>query len=247
MNLMRNIKLVLEYNGSRYAGWQSQKNRLSIQDKIEECLRNIINEDVRLISAGRTDAGVHAKAQVANFKTSSALAPLKMKKALNALLPSDIRIRNIQEVNLDFHARYSAKRKIYRYYIYSGEVLSPFLSEYVWHLPLKLNFEVMAKEARFLEGRHNFSSFQAKGSGATDAVREVYRAEMKKRGFLYQFEIEANGFLYKMVRMIMGVLVEAGRGKFAPGIIPSLLRRRCKLKTIPTAPAGGLFLWRVIY
>ena len=243
---MRNIKLILAYDGSSYVGWQRQKNGLSIQEKMEEILKKILNENVRLISAGRTDAGVHAQAQVVNFKTSSSLPPLRIKLALNSLLPLDIRVRFAQEVDKKFHARYCAQSKIYRYYIYSGDVISPFKFKYVWHLPLVLNFQVMSEEIKFLQGRHNFSSFQAKGSSVCNPLRNVYRVDLRKKGLLYQFEIEANGFLYKMVRIIVGTLVEVGRGKFPSGRIQALLKGK-NVKPGPAAPAQGLFLWKVIY
>lgn len=244
---MRNIKLLLEYDGTSYSGWQRQKHGSSIQGKIEQILSQILNKSIKLISAGRTDAGVHAKEQVANFKINSTLPVEKIKIALNSLLPLDIRVKHASLVDLDFHARYCAKRKIYRYYIYTGYVVSPFMHRYVWHLPLMLDFDRMNEETKFLKGKHDFSCFKVKKSSVKDCVREIFRADLKKKGRLFQFEIEADGYLYKMVRKIVGTLVNVGRGKLAPGIILSLLEERNGLKPGPTAPAKGLFLWKVIY
>lgn len=243
---LRNIKLLLEYDGTNYIGWEKQGKGKSIRAVLEATLFKILNETVKVIPAGRTDAGVHAKGQVVNFKTHKGIGVEELRRALNALLPSDIRIKSAREVDLDFHARYSAKRKLYKYFLYTGKVVSPFLYRYVWHLPQGLNLELMAKEMQALIGEHDFKPFQATGSSVRDTVRTVYKASVKKKGNLFTFEVEANGFLYKMMRLIVGTVVEVGRGRFEAGKVKRLLSGQ-DFKRGPTAPAGGLFLWRVIY
>jgi len=244
---MRNIKLILEYDGTGFIGWQKQKRGISIQGEVERVLEKILNHKINLISSGRTDAGVHAKGQVANFKTPNPIPSLKLKKALNSLLPQDIRINKVEDARPDFNARFCVKKKIYRYYIYSGEYVSPFISKYVWHLPHKLDYPVMLKEIRHLLGRHDFVRFQAKGSAVKDTNRRIYRVALKKKGCLYEFTIEGDGFLYKMVRLILGTLVEVGKGKFEKGRIALLLRGINSVKRGPAAPPEGLFLWKAIY
>ncbi len=244
---MRNIKLILEYDGTNFIGWQRQKKGVSIQGEVERVLEKILNHKINLTSSGRTDAGVHAKEQAANFKTFSLIPALKIKKALNSLLSQDIRIDKIEDTSLDFNARFCVKRKIYKYYIYSGEYVSPFMFRYVWHLPYKLNYPVMLKEVKSLLGKHDFIKFQAKGSTVKNTRRHIYRADLKKKGCLYEFKIEGDGFLYKMVRLIVGTLAEVGRGKFEEGRIELLLRRIKGVKRGPAAPPEGLFLWKAVY
>ena len=202
---------------------------------------------MNLISSGRTDAGVHAKYQVANFKTEKRVQPEDIKRALNSLLPSDIRIKFAQRVGLDFHARYSVKNKIYRYNIFTGEYISPFKVRYFWHLPLGLDFYKMSEEIGYILGKHDFINFQAKGSSVKDTERTISSVFLKKYGNYYNAFIEADGFLYKMVRFIVGTLIEVGRGKFEPKRLKSLLQPEGELRRGSVAPARGLFLWKVKY
>ena len=201
---------------------------------------------MNLISSGRTDAGVHARYQVANFETDKSISSADIKRALNSLLPPDIRIKFAQRVSLDFHARYSVRSKIYRYNIFTGESISPFKVRYFWHLPLDLDFCKMSEEIKYILGKHDFANFQAKGSSTKNTKRMVSKTFLKKEGNYYSIFIEADGFLYKMVRFIIGTLVEVGRGKFEIGRIKALLKP-AGLKRGPVAPAEGLFLWKVKY
>ncbi|MDP8217041.1 MAG: tRNA pseudouridine(38-40) synthase TruA [Candidatus Kaelpia imicola] len=236
----------MEYDGGCFSGWQRQREKTTVQGEIESGLSKILSQPVNLISSGRTDAGVHAKYQVANFKTEKRVQPEDIKRALNSLLPSDIRIKFAQRVGLDFHARYSVKNKIYRYNIFTGEYISPFKVRYFWHLPLGLDFYKMSEEIGYILGKHDFINFQAKGSSVKDTKRTVSKAFLKKDGSYCSIFIEADGFLYKMVRFIVGTLVEVGRGRFEPGRVKVLLGGK-RLKRGPVAPAEGLFLWKVKY
>ena len=185
---MRNIKLIIEYDGTNYAGWQIQNSckpqaasceSKTIQEIIEKTIQRILQEKIKIIGSGRTDSGVHAFAQAANFKTISGLPISKIQKALNSLLPSDISIKEIGEADKDFHSRYSAKSKTYRYFILNSEIKSAFLNKHVWHIPYQLNVLLMRKEARALLGRHDFKSFRASGSSAKTTVRTVKKLSIK--------------------------------------------------------------------
>lgn len=245
---MRNIRLNIQYDGTNFVGWQKQKNGISVQEVIESAVSRILNQKIRLISAGRTDAGVHARQQVANFFTTNKKISLsEMKLGINSLLPPDIRIISIKQVDKKFHARFDAKFKTYRYFMYTGEVLSPFQYRYVWYIPRKLNYKIMENECKYLIGKKDFKCFQARGSSVKNTVRNVYKASLTTRGNYMIFEIQADGFLYKMVRLIVGTLVEVGRGKFSPGWVKYLLKGNQGYKPGPTAPPQGLFLWKVVY
>lgn len=262
---MRNIKLIIEYDGTNYAGWQIQKSpqsivhspqKRTIQETIEKTLQTIIQEKVRVIGSGRTDSGVHALAQTANFRTNSPLSVLKIQKALNSLLPKDVSIKKITEADENFHSRYSAKSKTYRYFILNSETKSVFLRNYAWHIPYRFNVRLMRKEAKVLLGRHDFKSFCASGSSAKTTVRTIKKIVVKK-AVSFQLsalsspaiiiEIEANGFLYNMVRNIVGTLIEIGRGRFPEGSLKKILLAKNRKQAGPTAPAQALFLAEVKY
>jgi len=238
--------LVLEYDGSCFSGWQRQREKITIQGEVESKLSKILSQDVNLISSGRTDAGVHARSQVANFKVDKNVSPSDIKRALNSILPKDIRIKSASRVALKFHARYSVKSKIYRYNIFTGDHISPFKFRYFWHLPLGLDFYKMNRELKYIIGKHDFKNFKAQGSTVKSTDRTVYNVFLEKYGHYYSIFIEADGFLYKMVRFIVGTLVEVGRGKFEVGRMKTLLSEE-KTKRGPVAPAEGLFLWKVKY
>ncbi|HDL10142.1 MAG TPA: tRNA pseudouridine(38-40) synthase TruA [Candidatus Omnitrophica bacterium] len=245
---MRNIRLNIQYDGTNFVGWQRQKDGISVQEVIESAVSRILNQEIRLISAGRTDAGVHARQQVANFfTTNNKISLSEVKSGINSLLPPDIRITSVKQVDKKFHARFDVKFKIYRYFIYNGKVLSPFQYRYIWHIPRKLNFKIMENECKYLIGKKDFKCFQARGSSVKNTVRNVYKARLITRGNYIIFEIGADGFLYKMVRLIVGTLVEIGRGKFSPGWIKYLLKANKDYKPGPVAPPQGLFLWKVVY
>lgn len=245
---MRTIKLTIEYDGTDYLGWQVQPNGKTIQGVLEECLKRITGEEVHVIGSGRTDAGVHALAQVAHFKTKSPIDLNSLQRALNSLLPKDILIKRVEEVDSDFHARKKAIRKLYEYRIFNRPLQSVFQRHYSWHIPQKLNQEAMAKAAHFLVGEHDFSSFKSSGTPTRSTIRRVFRVGWKRdRGGILRFEIEASGFLKQMVRTIVGTLVEVGKGKITPEEFQEILLSRDRRKAGPTAPAHGLFLKEVKY
>jgi len=242
---VRNILLEIEYDGFKYAGWQVQKNALSIQEILEEKLSNIAGEKIKLIAAGRTDAGVHAEGQAANFKTRSNLNPDIFLKALNAVLPEDICVKKAREVPVDFNARYQAKSKIYRYFIYNSKIKSAFWYKYSWRLPYKLNIGIMKKELKEITGRHNFKSFSASYRKEKSMDRKILKVSLKKKDFFVIIDIEGESFLYNMVRNIVGTLVEIGRGKFPQASMKKILKVKNRKEAGPCAPARGLHLIEV--
>ena len=243
---MRNIKLTIEYDGTAYAGWQCQKPRLkTIQQIMEAVLRRILQEKIKLAVSGRTDAGVHAQAQVANFKTGASLTLEKLQKALNGLLPGDIAVVRVEEERPGFHSRFSAKSKVYRYMILNRNYPSALLRKTVYFYPHPLNIRLMQSESKALLGRHDFSSFQASGSKVKDSRRTIKGIRVFKEGDLLNIDIEADGFLYNMVRNIVGTLIEVGRGRFPRGSLKKILRLRNRKFAGPTAPARGLCLLKV--
>lgn len=247
--------MTLEYDGTAYAGWQIQRSRKpkSIQGVIEKTLSSILQEQIRLTAAGRTDAGVHAVGQVANFKTDSGIPAEKLQRALNGLLPDDIVITKIKEAGLDFHSRFAAKSKIYRYTILNQPYPSALLRNAVYFCPYPLDIKLMRQEAYCLLGRHDFQAFCAAGSGVKSKIRQIKNISVsKKRYRLYAIcymliiiEIEADGFLRNMARNIVGTLLEIGRGN--PIDMKQLLSLRDRTKAGPTAPAKGLCLMEVNY
>jgi len=245
---MRNIKLLIEYDGTNYQGWQVQPKGSTIQGMLEEKLGLLTGESIQLFGSGRTDSGVHALGQVAHFKTDSQMDIRSMQRALNSLLPRDIVIQKIEEVEEGFHARKHSKSKVYEYRILNRNLRSAFHRGYVWHIPQKLNLREMKKATQNLVGEHDFSSFRSVGSPTRTAVRRVVRAEWKRgrEGFI-RFEIEANGFLKQMVRAIIGTLVEVGKGRMNAEEFRKILESKDRKKAGPTAPAHGLFLKEVKY
>lgn len=252
---MRNIKLTLEYDGTDFNGWQMQdRSKRTVQGEIEKALSQILKKKTTVTGSGRTDSGVHAKAQTANFKTTSKMTPVQILKALNALLPEDVSVIAAQEVPLNFHARYSVKSKIYRYTILNRPTRSPLLRRESFFYPHPLNLSRMKKEAKFLVGRKDFKSFQAsdsaideEGRRGKNTVRTIRRLEIRKNGDFISIDIEANGFLYKMVRNIVGTLLEIGLGKRPMGSIQKILKAKNRKAAGQTAPAKGLYLMEVHY
>ena len=245
---MRNIRLLIEYDGTNYHGWQVQSNAVTIQEVIEKKIEVMAQQRVRLVASGRTDAGVHALGQVANFKTTSAIPVEGLQRGLNSLLPPDIVIRSAEEADPQFHAQYGARRKTYRYVILNCEVPSALCRNYSWHLSGPLDVQAMQEASGVLLGRQDFSSFQGADADTEDPVREVYRAEWSVEGknFLH-FTVEADGFLKHMVRNIMGTLAEVGRGKISVQEFERILAARDRRQAGITAPAQGLFLVEVKY
>lgn len=244
----RNCKLTLAYDGGAYAGWQSQPHGVTIQQVIEGVLGQIDKKPVALHGSGRTDAGVHARAQVASCRLQTPLTARVLRQAINAHLPADIRVNRIQFVDADFHARFSATGKEYRYFIDTSPVADPFQRGYCWHRPQPLDLAAMRRAARELKGTHDFRALSANPMRKIDTpVRTVRRLTIRERDAGLVITAVADGFLYKMVRTIVGALVKVGEGRLG---IDGLIRLRdAKTRTaqIETAPAHGLFLWRVIY
>ncbi len=241
----RNFKLVVAYDGTGLGGWQRQPNRVTVQELIEAALAKLAGTPVTLHGSGRTDAGVHARAQVANCSLATRHAPLTLGRALNANLPDEIRIRRVQEMPAEFHARFSATGKEYRYQIDNGPVADPFRLRYAWHHPQPLDVAAMRRAARTLEGRHDFTALAAKSE--RDPVRTISRLRVAREKAFITISVSADGFLYKMVRTIVGALVKVGEGGLTAADVAQLVRARRRIPLVETAPAKGLCLWRVIY
>ncbi len=251
---MRNIKLTLAYDGSAFHGWQIQPGVPTIQGAITDAVRKITQEQMSIHGASRTDAGVHALGQVANFKTQSTLATEEFQRALNALLPPGIRVVAAEEMGADFHARWQALEKTYQYRIFRGPVVSPFEYGRVLHYPYPLDEAAMVEAAKLFAGEHDFTSFAASsGSEETDSdrspVREIYRSELirysEKAEMVY--EVTGKSFLRYMVRKIVGTLLEVGRGKLRAQDIAGIFESRDRSKSGPTAPPEGLYLVALKY
>ena len=246
--MLRNIKLTIEYDGTNFNGWQFQPGLRTIQGEIQNFLKKIFKEDITLIGSGRTDSGVHAKGQVANFRTTSTMSTLQMCRAFNNNLPEDIAILSVEEVNLKFHAQHSAKRKTYRYTILNREPRSSLQRNFCLRFPYKLNLTLMRQEAKALVGRKDFKAFQAASStNPKDSIRRVYKLKITKQGDFIYIDIEANGFLYKMVRNIVGTLLEIGSGRLPKGSIKRILKSKDRTTAGDTTQARGLCLLHVKY
>lgn len=244
---MRNIKLIIEYDGKKFGGWQKQPSKLNIQGEIEQAIKEITGETVELNASGRTDAGVHSLGQTANFKTNSKIELEKIPVAINSKLKQSIRIISAEEVDENFHARYSCKGKKYRYVINNSKYGSAIYRDLEYHIPMKLNAKKMAEAAKYFEGEHDFKGFKASGTSSKSSVRTIYKAEVKEDGDRIIIELEGNGFLYNMVRIISGTLVEVGLGKIKPEEIPNIIESKDRSKAGKTLPAQGLYLVEVYY
>jgi tRNA pseudouridine38-40 synthase len=244
---MRNLKLTLAYDGTRLVGWQRQAEGDSVQGLLEDALARFEGAPVTVHGAGRTDAGVHALGQVANVQLSCAHDVETLVRALNAQLPEDIRVLSVEEVSPEFHARFTARSKTYRYQIRHGRIADPFERAYVWHMPERLRVDAMLAAAGVLVGTHDFAAFRSIGSPARDSVRTVTQSTLTDADGRMTYEISGNGFLRHMVRAIVGTLVEIGRGFREPESMALLLRGSARGDAGPTAPPQGLFLVRVDY
>ncbi len=238
----------MEYDGTHYCGWQRQPNGRSIQQEIETVLRSMTRQPITLIGSGRTDAGVHALGQTANFLCDTAITPDAFQKGLNSLLPEDIVIRECLEVDHGFHARYNVRSKSYRYTIRSGPLPTAIGRQYEWWVRAPLNVAAMSAAAAHVVGQRDFKAFEAAGSPRSSTVRHVMRAELDRdsQGRIV-FEIEAEGFLRYMVRNIVGTLVDIGKGLMPPENIEAILTSRQRCQASATAPAHGLCLVQVKY
>jgi len=253
---MRNLKIVLAYDGSDFSGWQVQPDAATIQGTLASAIGRVTDEKVLPQGSGRTDAGVHALAQVATFATESSIPAQNLVKALNDVLPSSVRVLEAAEAPLDFHARKSAKAKTYRYRIYRVPVCPPFLARYVWHYPFPLNEDAMRQAAQFVVGEHDFTSFAAVDSerGREDEisevrsnVRRVFASTWERTGEELLYVVRGSGFLHHMVRNLVGTFVLVGKGTLKPEDVATILEARNRSAAGATAPASGLYLVSVEY
>lgn len=242
---MRNLKLTLEYEGTQYHGWQVQPGLVTIQQAIQERLARILQEQVVLVAAGRTDAGVHALEQVANFHCSSSIPADSLQKALNSLLPRDIAVTGVEEVPEDFSARFRARSKVYLYRILNRTYPSSFWRRYSWFLPRRLDVPAMERALPSLLGRHDFSAFRASGCTARSVIRTLHRADLTRQDDMIEMRFEANAFLRYMVRNIVGTLVQIGLGKRPAENLGEVLAGRDRRQAGPTVPACGLTMEKV--
>ncbi len=243
---MNNIKLVIEYDGTNYVGWQQQKNGITIHETLNNAIERVVNEDVTLCGSGRTDAGTHAVGQVANFKTNSNIRLYNLVQAINSYLPKDIVVKSAKKVPDKFHSRYSAKSKIYRYTILNSKERDAIGRNYCLHYNTDLHIEKMRKASKALIGKHDFSAFKSK-SDVISSVRTIMKLEITKKGRFLMITIEADGFLYKMVRSIVGTLLEVGRGKMTITEFRKIVSSRARAKAGNTVSASGLCLLKVKY
>lgn len=244
---MRNIKLIIQYDGTAYHGWQTQKNAPTVQETLRDAISRIIGVKPQLTGSSRTDAGVHAKRFCCNFKTDFNLPCDKLPKAINTYLPKDIVCLEAEDCDADFDARFSAKGKCYSYYILNSKLPDAFLRDYSWHFPYKIDIENMKKAAEAFLGEHDFVGFAASGFTVATTVREIYSLDVEKTGDLIKITVKGNGFLYNMVRIIAGTLAFAGCGKLDPCDMADIIASRDRKRAGITAPPQGLFLQEVYY
>ena len=248
--MKRNIRLTIVYDGTRFYGWQIQnttKAYRTVQEELEKAARKLFGKKVNVIGAGRTDSGVHAEAQVANFKVESKLPLHNVKRGLNSYLPKDIAIVSAEKADNKFHARFSAKEKLYRYTIINRKERSPLKRRFATLVSYDLDISAMKKAAKYLVGKKDFKSFQASNAKTKDSVRSVKKIKIVTESPSLEIWIQANGFLYNMVRNIVGTLVDVGRGRIAPEAVKKIISKRHRPAAGQTASAKGLCLVKVLY
>jgi tRNA pseudouridine38-40 synthase len=250
---MRNLKLVLSYDGSEFAGWQVQPNALTIQGTLALAIGRVTGEKVLPQGSGRTDAGVHALAQVVTLVTESPVPAANFVKALNDVLPASIRVLEAEEAADDFHARHSARRKTYRYRICRAAICPPFLARYAWHYPFPLDEAAMTRAAGLVEGEHDFTSFAAvdpergREGAAVSNVRRIFSSSWERQGDEFVYTVKGSGFLHHMVRNLVGTFILVGKGTLQADDLPRILEARNRSAAAATAPANGLYLVNVEY
>ena len=244
---MRNIKLTIEYDGTNFSGWQIQKDKRTIEEELETALAKILKEEVKVIGSGRTDAGVHAMGQVANFKTDKTIKPEELLYALNTMLPYDIVILNVEDVDESFNARISAKAKHYRYVINNAKFPSALNANREYHYKYFLDTEAMQLAANDLKGKHDFKAFMAAGRTVKDTEREIYDIQVARLGNRVIIDVVGNGFLYNMVRIIAGTLIDVGSGKLDICVIKNMIETGDRNLGGRTVAPEGLFLVNVTY
>jgi tRNA pseudouridine38-40 synthase len=244
---MRNIKLLLSYDGTDFSGWQRQPDRRTVQQVLEDAIGQLTGVEAATNASGRTDAGVHALGQVVHFYTASPHAPEVFVKALNAILPSDVRVNGAREMPQAFHATLDAKSKLYRYIIDNGQVADPFQRRYSYHVYRPLDVDAMQRAAAALEGRHDFHSFETQWPNRMSSVRTITQIAVRRMNNFVWVDVEADGFLYNMVRSITGTLLLVGTGRWPESRVAEALQAEDRREAGPTAPPQGLFLVRVRY
>lgn len=257
--LPRNLKLTLAYDGSEFSGWQVQPHRPTIQGTLAEAIEKVTRDQVLPQGSGRTDAGVHALAQVATFATDSAIPTENLVRALNSLLPDSIRVTNAEEVSPDFHARHSAKAKTYEYRVYRNSIVPPFVARYVYHHPFPVDEKAMTSAADVVIGEHDFTSFAAvdpdktrqvagqAGEEPPSMVRTIYESNWERRGEELVYRVRGNGFLHHMVRNLVGTFLLVGKGTLSRVEFRKIIEAKDRSSAGATAPASGLFLVSVEY
>ncbi|WMM25601.1 tRNA pseudouridine(38-40) synthase TruA [Tissierella sp. MB52-C2] len=244
---MKNIKLTIEYEGTNYSGWQKQDNVITIQQKLEDALETLTKEKIKLIGSGRTDGRVHALGQVANFLTNATIPGGKYKYALKFLLPEDITIVESKEVDIEFHSRFDANKKIYKYIVYNGELPRALYRNFSYYVPYNIDIDKMICASEYLIGTHDFASFMATDSNVKSTIRTIYNISIEKEEELIIFRVEGNSFLRNMVRIIVGTLLDIGFGRLNVEDLSKIILGRNRELAGPTAPAQGLFLEKVFY
>ena len=244
---MRNIKLTLQYDGTAYHGWQMQQNAPTVQETLGNAIAQITGVMPQLTGSSRTDAGVHAKKFVCNFKTETTIPAERIPTALNTYLPDDIVCLLAEDAGPDFNARFSAKKKCYTYYILNSKQPDAFLRNYSWHFPYEIDISKMKKAAEAFLGKHDFAGFAASGFTVKTTVREIYSLDIEKEGDLIKITVTGDGFLYNMVRIMAGTLAFAGCGKIEPESVADIIESKDRKRAGVTAPPCGLFLTEVYY
>ena len=243
----RNIKLLLGFDGTAYHGWQIQKGHTTVQGELRDAIGKITGHQVQLVGSGRTDAGTHARGFVASFRTESTIPVFNLVRALNSVLPPDVRVFSASEAEPDFDARRCARSKTYRYQVFRGPVMPPHLAREHFHYPFAVDVLRMEKAAACFLGIHDFASFAAHCGSGKNTVRRIYRCRLNSAGYRLLFTVEGNGFLHHMVRNMAGTLLELGRGQIAQERLEALFESRDRTQAGFTAPAHGLILLRVRY
>ncbi|MFT9496297.1 tRNA pseudouridine(38-40) synthase TruA [Anaerosolibacter sp.] len=244
---MKNVKLTIEYDGTGFHGWQQQEHHRTVQEEIEKALGKVMKKRITIHGSGRTDAGVHGLGQVASFKEDFTIPIDKIPLAVNSLLPDDVAIRGAVEVDLDFHARYSAIGKKYIYKIYNSPLRSPIHRSYAYFVAHPLDLDAIKRACSHFVGEHDFKGFMASGSSVKDTIRRIHSLHVYQEQEMLTIEVEGNGFLYNMVRIIAGTLVEVGKGKILEDEIPAIIASGERTRAGHTAPPQGLYLAEVFY
>lgn len=244
---MKNIKLTIAYDGTNYSGWQVQDNARTVQGEIEKALKTIMKKEIKIHGSGRTDTGVHALGQTASFKADFSMPVEKISPALNSMLPLDIVIKKVEEVNIDFHARYSGKGKKYIYKIYNDKIRNPIYRNYSYFFNRDIDMDKLIKASKYFIGEHDFKAFMTSRSSVKNTVRTIYNIELYKRDSFIILEYTGNGFLYNMVRIITGTLLDVAVGKIDMEALEEIIESKNRINAGHKAHAGGLYLAEVYY